>query len=79
MKRKAFSGKGFMHAKSETEGVIVTVSQNAFGAKENPVSGTEEIKNLSVSNDDTKVLSHEQSSGSLDLKEAEIGISQLAH
>lgn len=75
VKRKAFSGKGFMHAKAETEGVILTVSQNSFGAKENQVSGSEEIKNLSISNEDTKVLSHEQSSGKLDLKEAEIVVS----
>ncbi len=75
VKRRAFSGKGFMHAKANGEKVIVTVSQNAFGAKENPVSGTEEIKNLSISNEDTKVLSHEQSSGKLDLKEAEIVVS----
>ena len=75
VKRKAFSGKGFMHAKSETENVIVTVSQNSFGAKENAVSGSEEVKNLSISNDDTKVISHEQSSGQLDLKEAEIVVS----
>ena len=75
VKRKAFSGKGFMHAKSESEGVIVTVSQNSFGAKENAVSGSEEVKNLTISNDDTKVISHEQSSGQLDLKEAEIVVS----
>ena len=30
VKRKAFSGKGFMHAKAEGNGVIVTVSQNAY-------------------------------------------------
>jgi electron transfer flavoprotein alpha subunit len=42
---KAFSGKGFMHAKAEGNGVIiVTVSQNAFGVKENAVSGSEEVK-----------------------------------
>ncbi|MCG7280639.1 electron transfer flavoprotein subunit alpha/FixB family protein [Chryseobacterium taklimakanense] len=75
VKRRAFSGKGFMHAKAEGEGVIVTVSQNAFGVKENPVSGSEEVKNLAVANEDTKVLSHEQSSGKLDLKEAEIVVS----
>jgi electron transfer flavoprotein alpha subunit len=45
VKRKAFSGKGFMHAKAEGNGVIVTVSQNAFGVKENAVSGSEEVKN----------------------------------
>lgn len=75
VKRKAFSGKGFMVAKADAAGVIVTVSQNAFGVKENPVSGTEEVKDLAVSNDDTKVISHEQSSGKLDLKEAEVVVS----
>lgn len=75
VKRRAFSGKGFMHAKAEGEGVIVTVSQNAFGVKQNPVSGSEEVKDLAVANEDTKVLSHEQSSGKLDLKEAEIVVS----
>ena len=43
-----------MHAKAEGNGVIVTVSQNAFGVKENAVSGSEEVKNLSVANEDTK-------------------------
>lgn len=75
VKRRAFSGKGFMHAKADATAVIVTVSQNAFGVKENPVSGTEEVKNLTISNEDTKVLSHEQSSGKLDLKEAEVVVS----
>lgn len=75
VKRKAFSGKGFMHAKADAANVIVTVSQNAFGIKENPVSGSEEVKDLTVSNEDTKVLSHEQSSGKLDLKEAEVVVS----
>ena len=75
VKRKAFSGKGYMHAKADATKVIVTVSQNAFGAKENTVSGSEEAKNLSIVNEDTKVISHEQSSGKLDLKEAEIVVS----
>ena len=75
VKRRAFSGKGFMHAKADAQGVIVTISQNAFGVKENAVSGTEEVRNLSVTNEDTKVISHEQSSGKLDLKEAEIVVS----
>jgi len=75
VKRRSFSGKGFMHAKAEGNGVIVTISQNAYGVKENPVSGSEEEKNLSVANEDTKVISHEQSSGKLDLKEAEIVVS----
>ncbi len=75
VKRRAFSGKGFMHAKADAAGVIVTVSQNAYGVKESAVSGSEEVKELSVANEDTKVVSHEQSSGKLDLKEAEIVVS----
>ncbi len=75
VRRKAFSGKGYMHAKAEGNGVVVTVSQNAYGVKENPVSGSEETRDLTVSNEDTKVISHEQSSGKLDLKEAEIVVS----
>jgi electron transfer flavoprotein alpha subunit len=75
VKRRAFSGKGFMHAKADSAGVIVTVSQNAFGIKENAVAGSEEVKNLSIANEDTKVISHEQSSGKLDLKEAEVVVS----
>lgn len=75
VKRRAFSGKGFMHAKADAAGVIVTVSQNAYGVKENAVSGSEEVKELSVANEDTKVVSHEQNSGKLDLKEAEIVVS----
>ncbi len=75
VKRRAFSGKGFMVAKSDVANVILTVSQNAYGVKENAVSGSEEVKNISVANDDTNVISHEQSSGKLDLKEAEIVVS----
>ena len=75
VKRRAFSGKGFMHAKAESEGVIITVSQNSFGAKENAISGTEEVKNLTIANDDTNVISHEQASTTLDLKEAEVVVS----
>ena len=75
VKRKAFSGKGFMHAKADAAGVIVTVSQNAFGVKENAASGSEEVKELSIANEDIKVINHEQSSGKLDLKEAEIVVS----
>ena len=75
VKRRAFSGKGFMHAKADAAGVIVTVSQNAYGVKENAVSGSEEVKELSIANEDTKVINHEQSSGKLDLKEAEVVVS----
>ncbi len=75
VKRRAFSGKGYMHAKAEGQGVIISVSQNAFGVKESAVAGSEEVKDLTIANEDTKVLSHEQSSGKLDLKEAEVVVS----
>ncbi len=75
VKRKAFSGKGIMNSVASSDKVIVTVSQNSYGVKENPVEGSTTQKDLSVQNEDTKVISHEQSSGKLDLKEAEIVVS----
>lgn len=74
VKRKVFSGKGFMHAKADSDKIVLTVSPNAFGIKENPVSGSEEVKQTSIAND-TKVLNHEQTTGTQDLKEAELVVS----
>ena len=74
VKRKVFSGKGFMQAKADGN-VVVTISQNSYGVKEHPVNGTEEVKDLSIVNQDMQVLSHEQNSGKLDLKEAEVVVS----
>jgi electron transfer flavoprotein alpha subunit len=75
VKRKAFSGKAFMMAEASGNQVIITVSQNSFGVKENPVSGTEETKEVSISADGITVVSQEKASGKLDLKEAEIVVS----
>ena len=75
VKRKSFSGKGYMYAQANGEGVVVTVSSNAFGAKESAVAGSEEVKAMTIANNDVKVVSHEQASGKLDLKEAEIVVS----
>lgn len=76
--RRAFSGKG-IETIEVTEGAkVLTVLQNAFGAKENPVSGTEETANISVSDADSKVkvIKVEQAaSDKIDLKEAEIVVS----
>ncbi|MET3731330.1 electron transfer flavoprotein subunit alpha/FixB family protein [Moheibacter stercoris] len=76
--RRAFSGKG-IETVEVTEGAkVVTVLQNAFGLKENPVAGTEEAANVSVSDADSKVkvVKVEQaSSDKIDLKEAEIVVS----
>lgn len=76
--RRAFSGKG-IETVEVTEGAkVVTVLQNAFGLKENPVAGTEEAVNVSVSDADSKVkvVKVEQAStDKIDLKEAEIVVS----
>ena len=77
VKRKSFSGKAFMIAQAEGSNVIVTVSQNSFGVKENPVAGTEEVKEVSVANEGITVVNQEKASGKLDLKEAEVLVSSF--
>ncbi|MBA5629369.1 electron transfer flavoprotein subunit alpha/FixB family protein [Moheibacter lacus] len=76
--RKAFSGKG-IETIEVTEGAkVLTVLQNAFGLKENPVSGSEEAVNVSVSEADAKekvTQVQQASSDKIDLKEAEIVVS----
>ena len=75
--RKAFSGKG-VETVAVSGKVVVTVLQNAFGAKENVVSGSEESASVSVSDADAKVkvVSTEMaSSDKIDLKEADIVVS----
>ncbi len=76
--RKAFSGKGIETIEITDGAKVLTVLQNAFGVKENPVAGTEETANVSVSDADSKVkvtkVEH-ASSDKIDLKEAEIVVS----
>ncbi|MFA7449091.1 MAG: electron transfer flavoprotein subunit alpha/FixB family protein, partial [Weeksellaceae bacterium] len=74
--RKAFSGKGIETIEITEGAKVLTVLQNAFGAKENSVSGTEEVKEVSVSDSKLNVLKVEQSSSdTIDLKEADIVVS----
>lgn len=76
--RKAFSGKGIETIEVTDGAKVLTVLQNAFGLKENAVSGSEEAGNVSVSETDakTKVTKVEQkSTDKIDLKEAEIVVS----
>lgn len=75
VKKKVFSGKGFMIARAEANGVVVTLSPNAFGVRENAVQGTEQIVEISVENNAYQVISTEQKIGKIDLKEAEIVVS----
>lgn len=75
--RKAFSGKGIETVAASGK-VVVTVLQNAFGTKENVVSGSEETGSVSVSDADVKVkvISTElASTDKIDLKEADIVVS----
>lgn len=76
--RKAFSGKGIETIEVTEGSKVLTVLQNAFGVKENPVSGTEEMVNVSVSETDVKVKVEkveQASSDKIDLKEAETVVS----
>jgi electron transfer flavoprotein alpha subunit len=74
VKRKAFSGKAFMQAKSEASNTIISVSGNAFGLKENETAGSHSAQAVSLSNPE-QVLGQELASSKLDLKEAEIVVS----
>lgn len=76
--RKAFSGKGIETIEVSDGAKVLTILQNAYGVKENPVAGTEEAANVSISDADSKVkvVKVEQaSSDKIDLKEAEIVVS----
>jgi len=76
--RKSFSGKGIETIQVTEGGKVLTVLQNAFGTKENPVSGTEETANVSVSDSDLKekiTKTEPVSTGAVDLKDAEIVVS----
>lgn len=76
--RRAFSGKGIETIEVSTGSKVLTVLQNAFGVKENPVSGTEEAVNISLTEADSKVKVlkvEEASTDKIDLKEAEIVVS----
>lgn len=74
VKKKVFSGKGFMFVRANADGVIVTLSPNSFGIRENCVEGREEVVECSTCHHH-KVISHEQSTNTIDLKEAEIVVS----
>lgn len=76
--RKAFSGKGIETIEVTDGAKVLTVLQNAYGLKENPVSGTEESKDVSISDSDSKVKVEkveQASTDKIDLKEAEIVVS----
>ena len=76
--RKSFSGKGIETIQISGGSKVLTVLQNAFGAKENPVSGSEESVSVSVTDSDLKekITKTEQlSTDKIDLNDAEIVVS----
>lgn len=74
--RRAFSGKGIETVEVTVGAKVITVLQNAFGAKENPVDGAEEEVNVSEGNSKLTVVKVEQAStGKVDLNEAEVVVS----
>lgn len=75
VERKAFSGKGVMTATTEQGKKVLTIAQNSFGIKENPVSGSTESVTLEAANGKLNIESTETSSGTLDLKEADLVVS----
>lgn len=72
VKKKVFSGKGFMVARANSDGVVLTISPNVFGIKENFVQGEEEVLEFSTNSENYNIVAHEPSEGKMDLKEAEI-------
>lgn len=78
VERKSFSGKGIETIEIADGAKVLTVLQNAFGAKENPVSGIEENVNVTVSEADIKekiVKTEQASTDKVDVKDAEIVVS----
>jgi hypothetical protein len=74
VKRKAFSGKGFMHAKAEGPELSLQFLKTLSVLKKMQFR-FRRSERIIIANEDTKVINHEQSSGKLDLKEAEIVVS----
>ncbi|MDR2123355.1 MAG: electron transfer flavoprotein subunit alpha/FixB family protein [Flavobacteriaceae bacterium] len=76
VKRQVFSGKGIAIVETSDSKAVITLSLNSIGAKEDPVSGTEENPSVNIPSDTHyKVESTELFSGKLDLKEAEVVVS----
>lgn len=75
VKRKVFSGKAFMIAQANKDNVVISVSVNSFGAHQNPVSGTSEVKKINLADTAIQVQGEDKSTGKLELKEAEIVVS----
>ncbi|QII70152.1 electron transfer flavoprotein subunit alpha/FixB family protein [Apibacter sp. B3706] len=73
VKRSVFSGKGIAVVETQEPTIVLTLSVNSVGAKENPVSGTEEKITVTTVADPTyQVKQQEVATGKLDVKVAEL-------
>ena len=75
VKRTAFTNKAFSDTSSNSEKVIVGLSNNSFGLIENSVSMDEEIFEVSISNSNLSVESSEKVSGKISIADADIVVS----
>jgi len=75
VKRTAFTNKAFSDTSSNSEKVIVGLSNNSFGLIENSISMDEEIFEVSISNSNLSVESSEKVSGKISIADADIVVS----
>lgn len=77
VKRKAFSSKAFSNTVISSDKKVIGVAKNAYGIHENPVSGTTESFDASISDVDLSVKSVkiEKISGKVTIADADIVIS----
>ena len=75
VKRTAFTNKAFSDTSSNSEKVIVGLSNNSFGLTENSISIDEEIFEVSISNSNLSVESSEKVSGKISIADADIVVS----
>ena len=75
VKRTAFTNKAFSDTSSNSEKVIVGLSNNSFGLIENSVSMDEEIFEVSISNSNLSVESSEKVAGKISIADADIVVS----
>ncbi|MFT7441930.1 MAG: electron transfer flavoprotein alpha subunit [Maribacter sp.] len=77
VKRKAFSSKAFSNTVISSKKKVIGVAKNAYGIHENPVSGTTESFDASISDSDLSVKSVkiEKISGKVTIADADIVVS----
>jgi electron transfer flavoprotein alpha subunit len=75
VKRTAFTNKAFSDTSSNSEKVIVGLSNNSFGLIENSISIDEEIFEVLISNSNLSVESSEKVSGKISIADADIVVS----